>query len=430
MGTSNKRKRSRDHGDSDDDYDPSRQFYDAVRDLLDEGLDMPRRSRKESDGIFKCIRDGVVHYLIRCRERGWKATPPVLVTFPRGEKSQTAVPRPPVGFQLRKRDQLALGQTQTSEEFLPMLDQILMEAEEKKKKKLSEAKNQERSIKKTKKVASIKIVRAERPGEPCIEPMSVSEENEAPAPGTAGDHRNMPLTTSEQVPGRIIRLKRTKSKDSTTEQIDHPPMSTPAAAKPSDPEAASSGDIQARAVHHQERALIPDDRVSDEARDSGYRSDNTDDSQCDAPPSADTQSPSTEATGYKPVSERTIDILSQARKLNDDLAKIPAVKWQVYSSKLATFCETNDVEAMSFEKRMQKIKRMIYLKEEADVIASGEWDRLAGVARICVCLREITGSDDAVDTQRTDRWLGSHLKDIQWLKNILGARREASTCDI
>jgi NADPH2:quinone reductase len=38
-----KRKRDRGQGDSDDDYDPSREFYGAVRDLFDEGLDALRR---------------------------------------------------------------------------------------------------------------------------------------------------------------------------------------------------------------------------------------------------------------------------------------------------------------------------------------------------------------------------------------------------
>jgi hypothetical protein len=422
-----KRKRDRGQGDSDDDYDPSREFYGAVRDLFDEGLDGPHRSRKESKRTFEIMRNAVVNYLAGCRDRGPKATSWISVKFAESEKSQTPVPRPPGWFQLRKRDQQALRQTQTSEEFLPMLDQFMMAAEEKQ--KPSKAKNQERSIKKTKKVASIKLVVGERPGKSSIEPMSVSEENDAPAPGTARDHRNLPATTPGQAPGRIIRLKRTKSKDPTTEQTHRPQIIMPAAAKASNHEPASAGNMTAHAVHYQECAPTPDDMASDEGRDSGYRSDDTDDSRCDEPASAGTRT-LTESTGYGPVSERTRGILSQAGQLNDDLAKIPAVKWQGYSSKLATFCETNDIEEMGFEKRMQRIKRIIYLKEEEAVIASGEWDRLAGVARICVSLREMTGSDDAVDAQQTDRWLERHLKDIQWLKNILGARGEAPTCDV
>lgn len=423
MGASSKRKRHRDHGDSDDDYDPSPLFHDAVRDLFDEGLDAPHRGRKESKKTFDNLKTAVVNYLAACRDRGVKAAPQISVTFAEGEKSQTPVPRPPAGFALSKRAEQALRQTRTSEEFLPMLDQIIITAEEK---KLKRAKSQGQLVKKAKtRPASIKLVRGPRAVESSVEPVLVSREDEALAPDTAGDHRNTPVATSGQVPRRMIRLKRTKSKEEATEQIDRPRMSMPAAAKASDRETASAGDISAHAVHHQECAPTPDDMASDECRDSGYRSDDTDDSQCNAPFSAGAQTPSAESTEYKPVSERTRGILSQASQLNEDLAKIPAAKWQGYSSKLAAFCETNDVEEMSFEKRMQKIKRMIFLREEENVIASGEWDRLAGVARICVCLREMTGSDDAVDAQQTDRWLGRHLKDIHWLKNILGVRREA-----
>lgn len=76
---------------------------------------------------------------------------------------------------------------------------------------------------------------------------------------------------------------------------------------------------------------------------------------------------------------------------------------------------------MDFEKRLNKIGRIIYLEEEWDVIVSKNWMRLDDVARVCEVLAELTGPENEEGVAHlAAHWVMSKLKNHRMLQRMLG----------
>jgi hypothetical protein len=119
-------------------------------------------------------------------------------------------------------------------------------------------------------------------------------------------------------------------------------------------------------------------------------------------------------------SSRTERILSSATKFQAELNTIPEANWKSYARDIRKLCESDGIVSMDFERRLRKIKGILYIKEEKEAMVSGDWDRMRGVARLCAFIAELSAPDcEDVDQVRTEKWLATQLKDIRFLEKCL-----------
>lgn len=113
--------------------------------------------------------------------------------------------------------------------------------------------------------------------------------------------------------------------------------------------------------------------------------------------------------------------------LKYETSRIPANTWQTYEAELVELSKSKDLRSMAFQGRLTKIARILFLPEEAEAIASKDWDRLEGVVRICTMLAQITGPNDEVLEQTVvDAWAVNKLRDIDWFKKCFGIKERVS----
>ena len=107
----------------------------------------------------------------------------------------------------------------------------------------------------------------------------------------------------------------------------------------------------------------------------------------------------------------------------EELAKIPSELWdQTYWPELARLCGSEDILRMSFQQRLSKIGRIVYLREEEAVLASGDWERLRIAVRLCALLSQATGPETEQAQGLADKYTASKIRDISWLEKSLKAR--------
>lgn len=118
-------------------------------------------------------------------------------------------------------------------------------------------------------------------------------------------------------------------------------------------------------------------------------------------------------------------VLASATRLQAEITTIPPANWASYALAIRALCDSDEIKAMDFERRLRRIKGLLYVKEEEEAVVSGDWDRMRGVARLCAFIAEITAPDcEDVDHAKTDKWLATQLKDIRFLeKSLLTKKR-------
>lgn len=119
---------------------------------------------------------------------------------------------------------------------------------------------------------------------------------------------------------------------------------------------------------------------------------------------------------------RTNQLCAILEHLKKDLSMIPVSAWETYKKKLLKFTASEQIVTLDFEQRLGKVMNILYLPEELESVATGEWDRLYAVARVCAVITEAIGAEYEVAPEMADKWLGSKTRDITWLKKTLGAK--------
>lgn len=423
MKFSNRTRRAREE-DSDGDYDPSGDFLSNVRDAIEEAEDRALTKKKNPKRVFNHIKKAVIGYLVECRSSGSKDRPKLVIGHLSGVADMQIECCPPRGFMLPKTAEQQLQGTRTQDEFLPMLRELIINTTKKRKGSGGGRQQSKSSSRKRLKTGEVDESQAPHASPKTTieapEP-AIAENDEQERNASVGRPNNPGADPAAATPAPLGPRRIVVVRKKSTNAASNAPLPCPLPDAAASVETSGIGDAFEEARDPQSPApSLAGVVASAGSFDPGYQSDRTDYSQLAESTSPGATTWSDKKTGSDAVFKRTPFILNQAGNVNKDLARIPSVRWLAYYRKLAEFCRSEEIQDMKFEQRMQRIKRILYVSEEECVILSGEWDRLAGVARLCAFLREITGAD--ADTQKTEEWLRRHLKDIRWLKGVLGTR--------
>lgn len=442
-----------------DDETSTLDFIGTINELFDEAQERGYKPQHELEHIKPII----VNFLLKCNVSVAKARAGFALSFSDGREPQTHVGYPPSGLVLDDEAEQRLQATISQQGFVDCLQEILsQQAEGRKRRKGGKGKKPEIQRKKQKAcpqvpgVATVKPFRKQESGTPAVD-MTMEEHTQTVSAENAKKHVDVQPTPAQRKKVVIWLTKKTKGgadKAAKQEETSQSRVSQGGmASKTTD--ARDEGYDQSR--EKEEAHLTPElssemdiDTKSDidvesepKSKASGHPpSTSTDLAQLiesiDAeswdmfkphllshlqglnlygnPPSkADTQ-----INDVPPLWER---VLTRIGTCNDELAKIPPDNWDRYQLELINFCNSDEIHTMDWVARLRRIKKTVYLSEEAEVMKTSDWERLEGVARLCAFIAENTGPEvEATDPEKTDEWVNRHLKDIRYLKKVTASK--------
>lgn len=117
------------------------------------------------------------------------------------------------------------------------------------------------------------------------------------------------------------------------------------------------------------------------------------------------------------TSEDSLKLLKSAiSQVEEEIADIPADKWDEYQAKLFQLCDTHNLFTLPFKERLNKMVRIIYLSEEEEAIKTKDWSKLAGAVKICAFLAQTSGpAPEQADERMVNGWVIGRLRDIKFL---------------
>ncbi|KAG5928354.1 hypothetical protein E4U42_000800 [Claviceps africana] len=115
---------------------------------------------------------------------------------------------------------------------------------------------------------------------------------------------------------------------------------------------------------------------------------------------------------------------SIARHMPDRLAAVDPDRWTGYLAALRRLCRSPAIHDMDYEQRLLRVVAIVYLAEEVDAVARGEWARLEKVLGLCSVIAEAIGpEDEVVDDERKNRWILARRMDLASLRTLMAAGR-------
>ncbi|KAF5023168.1 hypothetical protein F66182_4782 [Fusarium sp. NRRL 66182] len=105
-------------------------------------------------------------------------------------------------------------------------------------------------------------------------------------------------------------------------------------------------------------------------------------------------------------------------QIKPETAHIPADTWNEYERELIAGADKGWFKG-PWSERHFRVGRVIYLKEEEQVLVSRDWTRLRAAARVWAILTEMTAPpQEPVDQERANSWLVERLGDITFLEKM------------
>ncbi|TQV98130.1 hypothetical protein IF1G_03873 [Cordyceps javanica] len=107
------------------------------------------------------------------------------------------------------------------------------------------------------------------------------------------------------------------------------------------------------------------------------------------------------------------------------LAKIPGHCWLGYKSRLLRMCSRGEAHNMDYRQRLEKVKEIVYLPEEMQLVhGDGSAERIGCAIRVCATVTEILGRDDEVVPEEMTAWVAAQLRDVTWKAKVTSAWRK------
>lgn len=106
------------------------------------------------------------------------------------------------------------------------------------------------------------------------------------------------------------------------------------------------------------------------------------------------------------------------------LTKLPPHTWRIYKSKLLRLCAGSVIHNMDHRQRLEKVKEIVYLPEEMELVRKGDTGRIACAIRVCATVTEILGRDDEIVPQEMAEWVTAELKDLLWKAKVTSVWRK------
>lgn len=118
------------------------------------------------------------------------------------------------------------------------------------------------------------------------------------------------------------------------------------------------------------------------------------------------------------------------------LAQLPAHVWQGYKAALLRLCAASSSASssgsgnavqflnMDYRQRLLKVKEVVYLPEEIELLHGGDAQRIECAIRVCATVTEITGRDEEIVPEEMAAWVEAELKDMAWKVKVTSAWRK------
>ncbi len=111
--------------------------------------------------------------------------------------------------------------------------------------------------------------------------------------------------------------------------------------------------------------------------------------------------------------------------IEPQLAKLPLYTWRSYKAKLLRLCAGQAIHNMDYRQRLEKVKEIIYLPEEMELVRGrGDAARIGCAVRVCATVTEILGRDDEIVPEEMAAWVAAQLKDVAWKAKVSSAWRK------
>lgn len=108
----------------------------------------------------------------------------------------------------------------------------------------------------------------------------------------------------------------------------------------------------------------------------------------------------------------------------DMLAKIPKRTWAGYKQRLLRLCAHPALANMDYRQRLEKIKEIVFLPEEMELLRYGNNERIGCAIRVCAAVTEITGRDDEIVPEEMAAWVDVQLQDVAWKSKVTSVWRK------
>ncbi|OAA78990.1 hypothetical protein LEL_02476 [Akanthomyces lecanii RCEF 1005] len=106
------------------------------------------------------------------------------------------------------------------------------------------------------------------------------------------------------------------------------------------------------------------------------------------------------------------------------LTKLPPYAWRAYKSKLLRLCAGSQIHNMDHRQRLEKVKEIVYMPEEMELVRKGDTERIACAVRVCATVTEILGRDDEIVPEEMAEWVAAQLKDLVWKVKVTSVWRK------
>ncbi|KAM3513766.1 hypothetical protein MY11210_002579 [Beauveria gryllotalpidicola] len=110
--------------------------------------------------------------------------------------------------------------------------------------------------------------------------------------------------------------------------------------------------------------------------------------------------------------------------IGPQLVQIPGRAWRAYKSKLLRLCASPGVHNMDFRQRLEKVKEVVYLPEEAELLRRGDAGRMGCAVRVCATVTEILGPEEEQAPEEMSAWVAAQLQDVAWKAKVTTAWRK------
>ncbi|OAQ96841.1 hypothetical protein LLEC1_03876 [Akanthomyces lecanii] len=117
-------------------------------------------------------------------------------------------------------------------------------------------------------------------------------------------------------------------------------------------------------------------------------------------------------------------LLMVEKLIAPQLEKLSGRTWRVYKSKLLLLCGSPAIHNMDHWQRLEKVKEIVYMPEEMELLRSGDAERIACAVRVCATVTEILGRDDEIVPEEMEEWVAMQLKDTAWKLKAASAWRK------
>ncbi|KAJ6788356.1 hypothetical protein PWT90_07296 [Aphanocladium album] len=107
-----------------------------------------------------------------------------------------------------------------------------------------------------------------------------------------------------------------------------------------------------------------------------------------------------------------------------ELAAVPAEAWRTYKGKLLRWCRGTSIHGMDYRQRLEKVREILYVPEEMEMVRRGDEKRIECVIRMCAAVTEITGPDDEIVPEEMNQWVAVQIKDLAWKVKVTSVWRK------